>query len=238
MSLRDNHACKGLCALRGTNVKKIVLLILLISLASGCHRFHDEIVGSAKLQKQKREVGSFNSISTEGAFDLQIVCQKPLSVEVEGDDNVLPLVSTEVSNNVLHIKSLRGYSVSEPITLRISVPSLAGISATGAGNIQVSGIGNEKFSIDASGAPTIRTTGETRGLNIDVSGAGKIDTHRLRAAQVVVDSKGISNIEVHASERLDVIVSGPSHVTYEGDAVVNQKVNGPGKVEKRESEGS
>jgi len=219
-------------------LKKIVLLILLISLASGCHRFHDEIVGSAKLQKQRREVGSFNSISTEGAFDLRIVCQKPLSVEIEGDDNILPLVSTEVSNNVLHIKSLRGYSVSDPVTLRISVPSLEGISATGAGNIQVSGIGNEKFSIDANGAPTIMVTGETRGLNIDVSGAGKIDTHRLRAAQVVVDSKGISNIEVHASERLDVIVSGPSHVTYEGDAVVNQKVNGPGKVEKRESEGS
>ncbi|HEX9425333.1 MAG TPA: head GIN domain-containing protein [Pyrinomonadaceae bacterium] len=219
-------------------MKKIVLLILLISLASGCHRFHDEIVGSAKLQKQKREVGSFNSISTEGAFDLQVVCQKPLSVEIEGDDNILPLVSTEVSNNVLHIKSLRGYSVSEPITLRISVPSLEGISATGAGNIQVSGIGNEKFSIDASGAPTIRAAGQTRALNIDVGGAGKIDTNRLRAAQVVVDSKGVSDIDVHASERLDVIVSGPSHVTYEGDAVVNQTVNGPGKVEKRESEGS
>jgi len=60
----------------------------------------------------------------------------------------------------------------------------------------------------------------------------------LRAAQVVIDSKGVSNIEVHASERLDVIVSGPSHVTYEGDAVVNQTVHGPGKVEKKESGGS
>ena len=218
-------------------MKKIVLLVL-IALASGCHSFHDEIAGSGKLQKEKREVGSFTSISTEGAFDLQIVCQKPLNLELEGDDNILPLVSTEVSNNVLHIKSLRGYSVSEPITLRISVPNLEGISARGAGNIQVSGIGNEKFDIDASGAPTIRAAGETRGLNIDASGAGKIDTHRLRAAQVVIDSKGVSNIEVHASERLDVIVSGPSHVTYEGDAVVNQTVHGPGKVEKKESGGS
>jgi hypothetical protein len=219
-------------------VKKIALLAILIALGSGCNSFHDEIAGSGKLQKEKREVGSFTSVSTEGAFDLQIVCQKPLNLEIEGDDNILPLVITEVSNNVLHIKSLRGYSVSEPITLRISVPNLEGISARGAGNIQVSGIANEKFNIDASGAPTIRAAGETRGLHIDASGAGKIDTHKLRAAQVVIDSKGVSNIDVHAGERLDVVVSGPSHVTYEGDAVVNKTVNGPGKVEKRESGGS
>jgi len=218
-------------------VKKIALLVVLIALGSGCHSFHDEIKGSGKLQKEKRDVASFTSISTEGAFDLQIVCQKPLNLEIEGDDNILALVSTEVSNNVLHIKSLRGYSVSEPITLRISGPNLEGVSASGAGNIEVSGIGNEKFDIDASGAPSIRVAGETRGLNIDASGAGKIDTHRLRAAQVVIESKGVSNIEVHAGERLDVVVSGPSHVNYEGDPIVHKTVNGPGSVEKKESEG-
>jgi hypothetical protein len=219
-------------------VKRILLLMILISLVSGCHRIHSGIAGSGKLQKQKRDVGSFNSISTEGAFDLEIVCQKPQSLEIEGDDNVLPLVSTEVSNNVLHIKNLRGYSVSEPITLRISVPDLEGISASGAGKIEISGIKNEKFVIDASGAPTIKATGETKVLNVDASGAGKIDTHKLRAGRVVVESKGVSKVEVYAAEQLDVTVSGPSSVIYEGDAVVNKTVNGPGSVEKKESGGA
>lgn len=219
-------------------MKKILLIIVLISLVSGCNRIHDGIVGSGKLQKQKRDVGSFNSISTEGAFNLQIVCQKPHSLEIEGDDNVLPLVSTEVSNNVLHIKSLRSYSVSEPITLRISVPDLEGISASGAGKLEISGIKNEKFVIDASGAPTIKAAGETKVLNVDASGAGKIDTHKLRAARVVVESKGVSKVEVYAAEQLDVTVSGPSSVIYEGDAVVNKTVNGPGSVEKKESGGA
>jgi hypothetical protein len=219
-------------------VKRVLLLIVLISLVSGCHRIHSGIAGSGKLQKQKRDVGSFNSISTEGAFDLEIVCQKPQSLEIEGDDNVLPLVSTEVSNNVLHIKSLRGYSVSKPVKLSISVPDLEGISASGAGKIEVSGIKNEKFVIDASGAPAIKATGETKVLNVDTSGAGKIDTHKLRAARVVVESKGVSKVEVYAAEQLDVTVSGPSNVIYEGDAVVNKTVNGPGSVEKKESGGA
>ena len=224
---------------RNSDVKKLLLLVVVVlSLGAGCRMIHDEIAGSGKRQKEKRDFGPFSSISTEGAFDITIACQKPQSLEIEGDDNILPLVSTEISNNVLHIRNLRGYSVSEPITLSISMPDLEGISASGAGTIEVSGLKNEKFEIDANGAPTIKASGETKVLKIDANGAGKIDAHRLRGARVEVDSKGVSRIEVYAAEQLDVTVSGPSHVVYQGDAVVNKTVNGPGSVEKKESGGS
>ena len=219
-------------------MKRIALLGLLLSLVAGCHRTHNEIAASRKLQKQTRQVSSFKSISTEGAFDLKVICQQPQSLEIEGDDNVLPLVSTEVSKDVLYIKSLRGYSVSEPITLHISVPELEGIIASGAGNIEVSGLKAEKFAIEASGAPSIKASGETKLLELDASGAGRIDTYKLRAARAVVDAKGVVGVEVYAGEQLDATVSGPSHVTYEGDPVVNKTVNGPGTIEKKESGGA
>lgn len=217
-------------------MKRCVLLILLIALGAGCHAIHHQVAGSGNRQTEKRNLGSFSSISTEGAFDIEVVCQKPQDVEIKGDDNILPLVSTEVSNNVLHIKSLRGYSVSEPITLKISVPDLIGIYSSGAGTIEISGLKNEKFDIDATGAPTIRASGETKALKIDASGAGKVDTHRLRATDVEVEAKGVAGIEVYARAHLNVTVSGPSHVIYQGDAVVHKTVNGPGSVEKKESE--
>ena len=74
-------------------MKKLVLLIVLVVLGAGCH-LHHGVAGSGKRQKEKRGVGSFTSISTEGAFDVEVVCQKPQSLEIEGDDNVLPLVTT------------------------------------------------------------------------------------------------------------------------------------------------
>jgi putative autotransporter adhesin-like protein len=219
-------------------VKKIVLLTLVTLFAAGCHRMHSGIAGSGKLERQKREVGSFSSISTEGAFDIEIVCQKPQSLEIEGDDNILPLISTEVSNNVLRIRSLHDYSTSEPITLKIAVPNLEGLSASGAGTLAVSGLKNDKLEIDASGAPTIKVSGETKVLDVDTSGAGKIDAHKLKATRAVVDSKGVSRVEVFAAEQLDVTIAGPSHVIYEGDPVVKRTVHGPGSIEKRESQGS
>jgi hypothetical protein len=217
-------------------VKKLVMLVFLIALGAGCHMIHDEVAGSGKLQKENRSVSSFNSISTEGAFAIEIVCQKPQSLEIEGDDNILPLVSTEVSNNVLHVRNLRGYSTSKPLTIRISAPDLVGIYSAGAGTIEASGLKSENLEITANGAPTIRVSGETKVLKIDTNGAGKIDAHKLHAARVSVDSKGVSNIEVYAAEQLDVTISGPSHVIYAGNAVVNKTVNGPGSVEKKESE--
>jgi len=220
------------------SVKKFALLLFLIALGAACHGIHHGVLGSGKLLKEKRNVNSFNSISTEGAFDIEVVCQKPQEVEISGDDNILPLVTTEVSNNVLHVRSLRNYSTSEPLTLRISAPDLVGINSSGAGTIEVSGLKNDRFEIDVNGAPTIKASGETKALKIDANGAGKIDTHKLRAARVEVDSKGVSGVEVYAAEQLDVTVSGPSHVIYRGNAVVNKTVHGPGSVEKKESEGS
>lgn len=219
-------------------MKKFGLLIVLLTLGAACHGIRHGVSGSGKLLKETRNVGSFNSISTEGAFDIEVVCQKPQNVEISGDDNILPLVTTEVSNNVLHVRNLSNYSTSQPLTLRISTPELVGIHSSGAGTIEVSGLKNDRFEIDVNGAPTIKASGETKVLKIDTNGAGNVDTYKLRAARVEVESKGVSGVEVYAAEQLDVTVSGPSHVTYRGNPVVNKTVHGPGSVEKKESEGS
>jgi len=217
--------------------RKTYLLLALLALFAGCHfQIHDEIKGSGVILKQKRDVASFNSIATEGAFDIDIVCQKPQSIEVEADDNLLQLITTEVSNSVLHIRSNRSNSPSDNIRIKISVPELEGISAKGAGKFDITGIKSEKFEIDTRGATAIKVAGETKLIDIDSNGAGKIDAHKLRAARGVVEAKGVARVDVNVAEQLDVTVSGPSHVTYQGDPVLNKTIHGPGSVEKKEPE--
>ncbi|HEX3282088.1 MAG TPA: head GIN domain-containing protein [Pyrinomonadaceae bacterium] len=217
--------------------RKTYLLLALLSLFAGCHfQIHDEIKGSGLRLKQKRDVPAFTSIATEGTFDLDVVCQKPQSIELEADDNIVDLITTEVSNNVLHIRSNRSYSATDPIKVKISVAQLDGISAKGAGKIGIADIKSDKFEIDANGASTIKAAGETKLVDIDSNGAGKIDAHKLRAARGVVEAKGVARVDVNVAEQLDVTISGPSHVTYEGDPVVNKTIHGPGTVEKKEPE--
>lgn len=220
-------------------MKKIALLLLLVSaVVAGCHHMGPGVRGSGKRVMQKRDVGDFKSISTQGAFDIHVVSQKPTSLELEGDDNIVSLISTEVTGGVLYLKSLRNYSVSEPIVFRISVQNLEALAVSGAGKIDISGLNNERFEIDSSGAPNIRVAGITKLIDIDSSGAAKIDTQKLQAARAVVDSKGVSKIDLDVKDQLDVKISGPSTVTYEGDPVVNKTVNGPGKLERKVTEGT
>ncbi|MCM3872676.1 MAG: DUF2807 domain-containing protein [Pyrinomonadaceae bacterium] len=221
-------------------MKKVLLIIILCALASGCHyavKMHG-VTGSGVRKVEKRDLSPFKSISTDGAFEIEVVCQQPQALEIEGDDNLLPMVSTEVSNGVLRINNTGGYSTSTPIKLKISVPNIEGLIANGAGTIEVSHLKTDKFDIDSNGAPTIRVSGETKELQIDANGAGTVDAHKLRASKAVVDSKGVAKVEVFASDVLNVTVSGPSQVVYDGDPEVNQTVNGPGSVQKRESGGA
>ena len=221
-------------------MRKLALLFLLLPLlAAGCHHSRRaEVKGSGNRVVQKREISPFTSISTEGAFEIEVTCQKDPSLEVDGDDNVLEFVTAEVRGNTLRLKSSKSYSTNEPVRFKITVPNLEGLTVSGAGRIDIKDMKNDKFEIDSNGAPNIIVAGSTKTVDINSNGAGKIDTHNLRASRAVVDSKGVSRIDLDVVDQLDVTVSGPSSVTYSGDPVVNKTVNGPGKVEKRSSEGA
>ncbi len=150
---------------------KTIVLLFLLGLLSTCGAIRPGVTGSGNIQRERREIAAFDSISTDGAFEIEIVCQQPQSLEIEGDDNILPLVSTDVSNNVLHVKNNSSYSVNRPIVLKISVADLKRIYSNGAGTIAVSGLKNERLEVESNGAATIRAAGETKSLDIDVNGA-------------------------------------------------------------------
>jgi hypothetical protein len=221
-------------------MKKLAWLLLLLPvLATGCHhgRFA-EIKGNGKRELQKRQVASFTSISTNGAFTIEVTCQKDLSLEIEGDENVLDFVKTEVAGNILRLENTKSYDVSEPIRVKISVPNLEGLAVNGAGHIDIKGMKNDKFEIDTNGAPTITVAGTTKMVDIAANGAGKVDTLNLHATRAVVDARGVAKVDLDVSDQLDVEISGPSSVTYSGNPSVNKKIQGPGKLTRKGGEGA
>jgi len=80
----------------------IILLAVLVVTFAGC-KFGRGIAGSGNRKTEKRDLKSFNAIDTSGAYDVKITCQKPASFEIEADDNILPLIKTEVRDGVLFV---------------------------------------------------------------------------------------------------------------------------------------
>lgn len=223
-------------------MKKLFLatFALVLLLASwSCSRIGKGVQGSGVRKTERREVAAFRSIETTGAFEIQVACQKTAGFEIEGDDNILPLVMTEVHGDVLRIYSEKPYNSSTAISVRISVPDLDRMASTGAGNIHITNVKNEKLAITSTGAGNIEAAGETKYADISSTGAGKIDTDKLRAERAKVSVTGAAHVDVYASQQLDVTVSGVGQVTYSGNPpVVNKSVSGFGGVDAKPSEGS
>ncbi|MFY9621059.1 MAG: head GIN domain-containing protein [Pyrinomonadaceae bacterium] len=224
-------------------MKKLILVVTLTAALIGsfasCRHLGKGVQGSGVRKTEKRDLPAFKSIETNGAFAIQATCQQAASFEIEGDDNLLPLVKTEVRNGVLRIFNDGSYTATRAITVRMTLPDLEAISSTGAADIQVANVKNDQLTISSQGAGRIEAAGETKLISISSTGAGQIDTGRLRAERAKVSVTGAAHVDVYASQQLDVTVSGVGQVTYGGNPpVVNKSVTGLGSVSKKESGGS
>ena len=211
-------------------------LSLLVLLALGGCRFDDfhKTTGSGTMKLEKRNVPAFTAVDISGAYDVEIIVQKEQSLEIEGDDNLLPLIKTEVRNGVLAINNEKGFNTKHTLRVRISVPQLKGISTSGASEIVVANVKSDEFNIDTSGAGSLKVAGETKTLALEMSGAGSVDAKELRAEKVTVNSSGASGADVYASEDLRVDASGAGHVNYYGNPKnVSEDVSGAASISKK-----
>jgi hypothetical protein len=184
---------------------------------------HNSVQGSGFIISEKRDLADFSGIDVSSAFHVEVSAQKDYEFEISADDNILPLVETSVSDGVLRISLKEGIKASSPIRIRISVPNIDRIEASGASKISVANLKNESLQIDSSGACRIDLAGETRDLIVDVSGAGNINASELRSKTAHVDASGASQVDVFVTDRLSSDASGASRITYSGDPTNAEK---------------
>jgi putative autotransporter adhesin-like protein len=164
-----------------------------------------------------------------------VTCQKPASFEIEADDNILPLIKTEVLDGVLYVSNQERYNSGRAVMLRVNLPELISVSSHGAGDIKIADANSDDLKIESTGAATIKADGKAKSATISSTGAGDIDSARLLAAKAKVSVAGAASVHVYASEQLDVSVSGVGSVTYSGNPkTVNKSVSGFGSVNQKQ----
>ena len=215
--------------------KSLVALFVLIAVVAGCNKLGRGIAGSGIRKTEKRELKSFNAIDTGGAYEVTITCQKPASFEIEADDNILPLIKTEVRDGVLFVSSDQEFHSSKSPALRITLPELNSVASHGAADVKITDANSTDLRLQSTGADSIDAAGKSKSITITSTGAGNIDTSKLTAQKAKVDITGAAKVDVYASDQLDVTVSGVGSVSYSGNPkVVNKNVSGIGTVNPRE----
>ncbi len=172
--------------------------------------------GSGNVITDKRDLSGFRAVEVGGTFEVEIAAQKDYSVVVEADDNLVPLIRTDVSGGTLRISADKRISSKNPVRIRISAPDIEKLDVSGAASVTATDLKNKDLSLGSSGASKVKLTGETAKFNVDVSGATKIDAADLKAASAQVEASGASHVDVNVSGDLKVDASGASRIAYVG----------------------
>ena len=192
------------------------------------------VKGSGNAATEKRDVSGFTAVDVSGVFQVEIVAQKDFAVEVDADDNLLPLVRTDARGGTLHISTEGRVSPKSPLRVRILAPDIDNVEASGASKVSLNGVKNSALGIDSSGASKISVEGTTRTLTVDVSGASNIDASNLTAENANVDASGASHVTVNASNDVQADASGASKIYYSGTPKnVSKKASGASKAQER-----
>ena len=206
-------------------------LVLLALVLAGCGGSSSTTRGSGHVVTVSRSVRDFTGVDLTGVATVNVAVGKPAALTISGDDNILPLIRTEVHDGVLVISSKHGYSTKNELHLELATPSLDGLTLIGAGSFTAAGIHSKSFSLDLSGAARLDLAGTTGTLDAKVSGVGAAQLEQLAARDARVSLSGTGSLSVRATESLDATVSGVGSISYTGSPKqVTKHVTGLGTI--------
>src|ERR1051325_6906507 len=113
------------------NTTRVFVLIMRGLVLPACKFYGHGVSGSGVRKSEKRDLKPFKAIDTTGAYEIYVTGQKSASFEIEADDNLLPLIKTDVLDGILVVSSDQTINASKPVVMRISLPELSSLTSRG-----------------------------------------------------------------------------------------------------------
>ena len=192
------------------------------------------IASQAQAVEQTRNVAPFTAVSNTGPLSLRIEVGKAQSVVVEGDDEFVAELETEVVGGELRLHMRHSDTIfnnTHSLHVKITVPQLTAFTMSGAGNTTITNMSGDKLDVRFSGAGSLKADGVVKNLKLEVSGVGSMDTRELHADVADVNVAGVGSVRVWAGTQLDASLGGIGSLTYYGDPkTVNTHGGGLGSI--------
>lgn len=220
---------------RITFSRAFALALVAAMIMSGCATATQSVDGSGTMIDETREVADFSRIDLRTIGQITVTFGEPTGVQLRAEDNLMPLVETNVRDGWLVIESPPNTTLSPTRTIEIDVtmPQLAEIRLSGAGMIRADDMTTGSLTTTIGGSGNVILSGTVDRQTVDVPGAGTYNASELASREAMVNLSGAGNVLLDVSETLNATVSGMGNVLYSGDPSVTQNVTGSGAVRPR-----
>ncbi|MCK0124702.1 DUF2807 domain-containing protein [Gelidibacter sp. F2691] len=235
-------------------MKTTIFCVLAIVMTTGIQA-QKKIKGNGVMTSLDRSTTDYDAVSFAGAFDYVLVAGKEGEIIVEGEENLLNYIRTEVKNGTLVVKTEDGIHLqpSQNKTIKVMVPfeALSAVAMAGSGdlwtkhpisskhlNVSLAGSGDVKLDVattslkaKVAGSGDLFLSGNTTALEVNLAGSGDFKGFELDANDTTVTIAGSGTVEVVSQERLKARVTGSGNVTYKGNpSSKDTKVTGSGTI--------
>jgi hypothetical protein len=211
---------------------RVVLAMLTVMLLAAC----SITSGSGQITSESRQVSGFSKVELSGSGELTIEQTGTESLTISAEENLLPKLTSEVSDDTLVLRSTSNAKIipTQPIKYSLTVKDLSGLAVSGSGSVTMSKLATAALSTNISGSGAVTASGTADQQDLKISGSGRYQAEQLTSKTVKVDMSGSGVASVHASDALDLHMSGSGTLTYTGDPKqVTQQISGSGKVIKK-----
>ena len=193
----------------------------------------DSVKGSGVSASETRSVANFTSIEASGVGKLNVRVGDGESLRITADNNLLPLIKSEVRDGVLILSSKSGFKSKNEITYEVSAKTIKRLENSGTVSIDAKGFTGGELAVETSGVGNITLAGRVDSLNAGLSGVGSLEAEELVADRVKTSLSGVGSASVRAEKSINGNVSGIGSLTWKGAATdVSTSVSGIGRVSK------
>lgn len=157
-------------------VKKASFLLLLAVVSQACQLVDGPCEkGRGGMVRREFVMDDFSGINMAMAGNVTITRGEEVAVELEGQANILDLISAEVEDGLWTIYPRSCVANVEGFNVYITLPSLDNVTVTGSGSVTSTSNFEQDISLMLAGSGQIQYAGTAGQAIIALSGSGKIE---------------------------------------------------------------
>ncbi|WP_438988650.1 head GIN domain-containing protein [Polaribacter sp.] len=238
--------------------KKILLASLFIAFSFSVNAQswwgnNKKVKGNGTIIIEKRTTSNYDAITVGGSFDVVLIKGTEGNITLKGEENIIPLIETEISGGTLKIKYKKNTNVktTRRMVVTVTVSEIESIALGGSGNIisktelisddfsvSLGGSGNIELGINADetnvnigGSGNIDLKGITNNLKCAIAGSGSIRAYNLTTSEINATIAGSGSVKATVKNKIKANLIGSGSIYYKGNPKqIDSKSIGSGSI--------
>jgi hypothetical protein len=225
---------------------KLLLSLLIVALiavtafigtAKHYHQRGSAVKGDSNRATEARNVSEYSGIKLRGKIEVRLTQGPARKVEVQAAKNIVPLVSTQVTEGILMIETTSRIDEDEKIEVIITAPAIQSLEMTEGSYIEsTNALTGDKLNINSNSGSNGRLKlqyknvecevstgsvfdldGSSEEASLKASTGARLDAGDFLTKTCMVEASTGANTSVNVSQVLTAEISTGSELNYRGD---------------------